>query len=130
MSNYMEEQSIPTNKREETKTLVKGDAYRVPPSTHTHTHTHTREPQCFSVSNYLKEWIQSEFSKASVNDPDISPLLHTLAAQCPANEERTSSSGVILSPGFPGNYPNSQTCSWLLHMIPGGCHVTSVQLVQ
>ncbi|CAG05694.1 unnamed protein product [Tetraodon nigroviridis] len=40
-------------------------------------------------------------------------------AQCPANEERTSSSGVILSPGFPGNYPNSQTCSWLLHMIPG-----------
>ncbi|XP_037549410.1 CUB and sushi domain-containing protein 1 [Nematolebias whitei] len=37
--------------------------------------------------------------------------------QCPANEERFSSSGVILSPGFPGNYPNSQTCSWLLHMI-------------
>ncbi|XP_047218456.1 CUB and sushi domain-containing protein 1-like [Girardinichthys multiradiatus] len=40
-------------------------------------------------------------------------------AQCPANEERFSSSGVILSPGFPGNYPNSQTCSWLLQMIPG-----------
>ncbi|XP_027870779.1 CUB and sushi domain-containing protein 1 isoform X2 [Xiphophorus couchianus] len=40
-------------------------------------------------------------------------------AQCPANEERFSSSGVILSPGFPGNYPNSQTCSWLLRMIPG-----------
>ncbi|MEQ2241891.1 CUB and sushi domain-containing protein 1, partial [Ilyodon furcidens] len=39
-------------------------------------------------------------------------------AQCPANEERFSSSGVILSPGFPGNYPNSQTCSWLLQMIP------------
>ncbi|XP_068184525.1 CUB and sushi domain-containing protein 1a [Antennarius striatus] len=43
----------------------------------------------------------------------------TCQAQCPANEERSSSSGVILSPGFPGNYPNSQTCSWLLHMIPG-----------
>lgn len=47
-------------------------------------------------------------------------LSGALAAQCPANEERTSSSGVILSPGFPSNYPNSQTCSWLLHMIPGG----------
>uniref|UniRef100_A0A3Q3JM08 CUB and Sushi multiple domains 1 n=1 Tax=Monopterus albus TaxID=43700 RepID=A0A3Q3JM08_MONAL len=43
----------------------------------------------------------------------------TCQAQCPANEERTSSSGVILSPGFPSNYPNSQTCSWLLRMLPG-----------
>ncbi|KAF3832537.1 hypothetical protein F7725_026202 [Dissostichus mawsoni] len=43
----------------------------------------------------------------------------TCQAQCPANEERTLSSGVILSPGFPSNYPNSQTCSWLLHMVPG-----------
>uniref|UniRef100_A0A672FLN5 CUB and Sushi multiple domains 1 n=1 Tax=Salarias fasciatus TaxID=181472 RepID=A0A672FLN5_SALFA len=40
-------------------------------------------------------------------------------AQCPANEERFSSSGVILSPGFPSNYPNSQTCSWLLRMVQG-----------
>lgn len=47
------------------------------------------------------------------------PLFVTVTAQCPANEERFSSSGVILSPGFPGNYPNSQTCSWLLRMIPG-----------
>lgn len=46
-------------------------------------------------------------------------LSNTPPAQCPANEERSSSSGVILSPGFPSNYPNSQTCSWLLHMIPG-----------
>uniref|UniRef100_A0A3B4YUQ9 CUB and Sushi multiple domains 1 n=1 Tax=Seriola lalandi dorsalis TaxID=1841481 RepID=A0A3B4YUQ9_SERLL len=37
----------------------------------------------------------------------------TCQAQCPANEERSASSGVILSPGFPSNYPNSQTCSWL-----------------
>uniref|UniRef100_A0A8D3BTG4 CUB and sushi domain-containing protein 1-like n=1 Tax=Scophthalmus maximus TaxID=52904 RepID=A0A8D3BTG4_SCOMX len=43
----------------------------------------------------------------------------TCQAQCPANEERSSSSGVILSPGFPSNYPNSQTCSWLLQMVPG-----------
>uniref|UniRef100_A0A8C4F2R8 CUB and sushi domain-containing protein 1 n=1 Tax=Dicentrarchus labrax TaxID=13489 RepID=A0A8C4F2R8_DICLA len=43
----------------------------------------------------------------------------TCQAQCPANEERSSSSGVILSPGFPSNYPNSQTCSWLLHMVSG-----------
>uniref|UniRef100_A0AAQ4S5S2 CUB and Sushi multiple domains 1 n=1 Tax=Gasterosteus aculeatus aculeatus TaxID=481459 RepID=A0AAQ4S5S2_GASAC len=43
----------------------------------------------------------------------------TCQAQCPANEERPLSSGVILSPGFPSNYPNSQTCSWLLHILPG-----------
>uniref|UniRef100_A0AAV2LT87 CUB and Sushi multiple domains 1 n=1 Tax=Knipowitschia caucasica TaxID=637954 RepID=A0AAV2LT87_KNICA len=42
----------------------------------------------------------------------------TCQAQCPANEERPLSSGVILSPGFPSNYPNSQTCSWLLRMAP------------
>ncbi|XP_019508240.1 PREDICTED: CUB and sushi domain-containing protein 1 [Hipposideros armiger] len=32
-------------------------------------------------------------------------------AQCPANEVRTESSGVILSPGYPGNYLNSQSPS-------------------
>ena len=53
------------------------------------------------------------------------PLNVTPLAQCPANEERSSSSGVILSPGFPSNYPNSQTCSWLLHMIPGKACVSS-----
>ena len=40
-------------------------------------------------------------------------------ALCPANEDRSASSGVILSPGYPSNYPNSQTCSWLLRMLPG-----------
>ncbi|XP_026879255.2 CUB and sushi domain-containing protein 1 [Electrophorus electricus] len=39
-------------------------------------------------------------------------------AQCPANEERTTSSGVILSPGFPKSYPNSQTCSWIIRVLP------------
>ena len=58
----------------------------------------------------------------------------TPPAQCPANEERSSSSGVILSPGFPSNYPNSQTCSWLLRMVPGtvcvrGVHVNTVNTV-
>ncbi|CAB1338540.1 unnamed protein product [Coregonus sp. 'balchen'] len=42
----------------------------------------------------------------------------TCEAQCPANEERSSSSGVILSPGFPKNYPNSQTCSWVIRVQP------------
>eukprot|EP00063_Salmo_salar_P060825 XP_014035660.1 PREDICTED: CUB and sushi domain-containing protein 1-like isoform X3 [Salmo salar] len=42
----------------------------------------------------------------------------TCEAQCPANEERSSSSGVILSPGFPKNYPNSQTCSWAIRVQP------------
>ncbi|XP_075454326.1 CUB and sushi domain-containing protein 1 [Ascaphus truei] len=40
-------------------------------------------------------------------------------AQCPANEIRSDSSGVILSPGYPGNYPNSQTCSWSITVEPG-----------
>lgn len=40
-------------------------------------------------------------------------------AQCPANEIRTESSGVILSPGYPGTYPNSQTCSWTIKVDTG-----------
>lgn len=40
------------------------------------------------------------------------------SAQCPANEVRTESSGVILSPGYPGNYFNSQTCSWTIRVEP------------
>ncbi|XP_012879669.1 PREDICTED: CUB and sushi domain-containing protein 1-like [Dipodomys ordii] len=39
-------------------------------------------------------------------------------AQCPANEVRTESSGIILSPGYPGNYFNSQTCSWSIKVEP------------
>ncbi|XP_041921873.1 CUB and sushi domain-containing protein 1-like [Alosa sapidissima] len=42
----------------------------------------------------------------------------TCEAQCPANEERSASSGVVLSPGFPQNYPNSQTCSWIIKVQP------------
>ncbi|XP_032960426.1 CUB and sushi domain-containing protein 1 [Rhinolophus ferrumequinum] len=42
----------------------------------------------------------------------------TCEAQCPANEVRTESSGVILSPGYPGNYLNSQTCSWSIRVEP------------
>ncbi|XP_075413304.1 CUB and sushi domain-containing protein 1 [Tenrec ecaudatus] len=44
--------------------------------------------------------------------------LPTCEAQCPANEVRTASSGVILSPGYPGNYFNSQTCSWSIKVEP------------
>lgn len=58
----------------------------------------------------------------------LTGFLVTPSAQCPANEERFSSSGVILSPGFPSNYPNSQTCSWLLRMIPGTVCILSVCL--
>ncbi|XP_073075332.1 CUB and sushi domain-containing protein 1 isoform X4 [Manis javanica] len=42
----------------------------------------------------------------------------TCEAQCPANEVRTESSGVILSPGYPANYFNSQTCSWSIRVEP------------
>lgn len=31
---------------------------------------------------------------------------------------RTESSGVILSPGYPGNYFNSQTCAWSIKVEP------------
>ncbi|XP_070454474.1 CUB and sushi domain-containing protein 1 isoform X2 [Equus przewalskii] len=44
--------------------------------------------------------------------------LPTCEAQCPANEIRTESSGAILSPGYPGNYFNSQTCSWTIKVDP------------
>uniref|UniRef100_A0A4W3JHT3 CUB domain-containing protein n=2 Tax=Callorhinchus milii TaxID=7868 RepID=A0A4W3JHT3_CALMI len=39
-------------------------------------------------------------------------------AQCPVNEIRTVSSGVVLSPGYPDNYPNFQTCSWTVKVEP------------
>ncbi|XP_056421690.1 CUB and sushi domain-containing protein 1 isoform X3 [Hyla sarda] len=45
--------------------------------------------------------------------------LPTCEAQCPANEVRIESSGVILSPGYPENYLNSQTCSWSIKVEPG-----------
>ncbi|XP_071998418.1 CUB and sushi domain-containing protein 1 isoform X2 [Engystomops pustulosus] len=45
--------------------------------------------------------------------------LPTCEAQCPANEMRLESSGVILSPGYPDNYPNSQTCSWSIKVETG-----------
>uniref|UniRef100_A0A8C8Z1I0 CUB and Sushi multiple domains 1 n=1 Tax=Prolemur simus TaxID=1328070 RepID=A0A8C8Z1I0_PROSS len=45
--------------------------------------------------------------------------LPTCEAQCPAHEVRTASSGVILSPGYPGNYFNSQTCAWSVRVAPG-----------
>lgn len=32
---------------------------------------------------------------------------------------RQHSSGVILSPGYPENYPNSQTCSWSIKVEVG-----------
>ncbi|XP_067863040.1 CUB and sushi domain-containing protein 2 [Heptranchias perlo] len=40
-------------------------------------------------------------------------------AHCPVNEIHTDSSGVILSQGFPGNYPHLQTCSWIIKVDPG-----------
>uniref|UniRef100_A0A8C5DPF9 CUB and sushi domain-containing protein 3-like n=1 Tax=Gouania willdenowi TaxID=441366 RepID=A0A8C5DPF9_GOUWI len=39
--------------------------------------------------------------------------------QCPAHEVRFDSTGVILSPGYPDNYPNLQMCSWLVNVEKG-----------
>uniref|UniRef100_A0A3Q2Q9C4 CUB and Sushi multiple domains 3 n=1 Tax=Fundulus heteroclitus TaxID=8078 RepID=A0A3Q2Q9C4_FUNHE len=39
--------------------------------------------------------------------------------QCPAYEVRFDSTGVILSPGYPENYSNLQTCSWLINVEKG-----------
>uniref|UniRef100_A0AAQ4P1M7 CUB and Sushi multiple domains 3a n=1 Tax=Gasterosteus aculeatus aculeatus TaxID=481459 RepID=A0AAQ4P1M7_GASAC len=41
---------------------------------------------------------------------DASPP--TCQVQCPAQDVRYDSSGVILSPGWPESYPNLQMCSW------------------
>ncbi|TSN48501.1 CUB and sushi domain-containing protein 1 [Bagarius yarrelli] len=51
-------------------------------------------------------------------------------AQCPANKELSKSSGVILSPGFPKNYPNSQTCSWIIRVLPSYTISIYVELFQ
>lgn len=45
----------------------------------------------------------------------VSPL----PVQCPAHEVRFDSTGVILSPGYPDNYPNLQMCSWLINVEKG-----------
>ncbi|XP_028834623.1 CUB and sushi domain-containing protein 3-like isoform X3 [Denticeps clupeoides] len=39
--------------------------------------------------------------------------------QCPDNEVLFDSTGMILSPGFPDNYPNLQMCSWLINVEKG-----------
>ena len=39
--------------------------------------------------------------------------------QCPAQDVRYDSSGVILSPGYPDSYPNLQMCSWSVTLEKG-----------
>ncbi|XP_058232392.1 CUB and sushi domain-containing protein 3 isoform X1 [Hemibagrus wyckioides] len=39
--------------------------------------------------------------------------------RCPDNEVLFDSTGVILSPGFPENYPNQQICSWMISVEKG-----------
>lgn len=46
-------------------------------------------------------------------------LSSSFPVQCPAHEVRFDSTGVILSPGFPENYPNLQMCSWLISVEKG-----------
>lgn len=53
------------------------------------------------------------------NSPLASPSLSLSAVQCPAHEVRFDSTGVILSPGYPDNYPNLQMCSWLINVEKG-----------
>uniref|UniRef100_A0A6Q2YMZ5 CUB and Sushi multiple domains 3a n=1 Tax=Esox lucius TaxID=8010 RepID=A0A6Q2YMZ5_ESOLU len=50
--------------------------------------------------------------------------------QCPANEVRFDSTGVILSPGYPDSYPNLQTCSWLINVEKGYNITLHFQLFQ
>uniref|UniRef100_A0A8C4Q5G3 Uncharacterized protein n=1 Tax=Eptatretus burgeri TaxID=7764 RepID=A0A8C4Q5G3_EPTBU len=42
------------------------------------------------------------------------PTPPTCTASCPSEELRTDSSGIILSPAYPANYPYLQTCSWIV----------------
>ncbi|GAA6077299.1 CUB and sushi domain-containing protein 3, partial [Tachysurus ichikawai] len=39
--------------------------------------------------------------------------------RCPDNEVLFDSTGVVLSPGFPENYPNQQICSWMISVEKG-----------
>lgn len=75
----MAQTEILTIKREETKTLIKGDAFRVHPSTH----THTRESQSSVRSNYLKEWIQWfwHLSPFTHTQPSVRPMKRGLLHQ-------------------------------------------------
>uniref|UniRef100_A0A8C7GCM9 CUB and Sushi multiple domains 3 n=1 Tax=Oncorhynchus kisutch TaxID=8019 RepID=A0A8C7GCM9_ONCKI len=50
--------------------------------------------------------------------------------QCPANEVRFDSTGVILSPGYPDSYHNLQTCSWLINVEKGYNVTLHFQLFQ
>uniref|UniRef100_A0A674D7B9 CUB and Sushi multiple domains 3 n=1 Tax=Salmo trutta TaxID=8032 RepID=A0A674D7B9_SALTR len=50
--------------------------------------------------------------------------------QCPANEVRFDSTGVILSPGYPDSYHNLQTCSWLINVEKGYNITLHFQLFQ
>ncbi|MBN3314648.1 CSMD3 protein, partial [Atractosteus spatula] len=43
----------------------------------------------------------------------------TCQVQCPANDMRFDSTGVILSPGYPDSYPNLQMCAWSITVEKG-----------
>lgn len=51
--------------------------------------------------------------------PLFTSLFSLSTVQCPAHEVRFDSTGVILSPGYPDNYPNLQMCSWLINVEKG-----------
>ncbi|XP_078449693.1 CUB and sushi domain-containing protein 3 isoform X2 [Lampetra fluviatilis] len=54
----------------------------------------------------------------------------TCQALCSTNEIRRESSGVILSPGYPSNYPNLQTCGWMLSVEKGYTIMLYVEFFQ
>lgn len=60
------------------------------------------------------------FSANSFSSNNVTFILFLFPpVQCPAHEVRFDSTGVILSPGYPDNYPNLQMCSWLINVEKG-----------
>ncbi|CAG12911.1 unnamed protein product, partial [Tetraodon nigroviridis] len=59
------------------------------------------------------------FSRSFVSAFVMFLFFFFFSVQCPAHEVRFDSTGVILSPGFPENYPNLQMCSWLINVEKG-----------
>lgn len=73
----------------------------------------------FSSPSSLRFFVVPLSSPCSFCNAALPLFFSLLPVQCPAHEVRFDSTGVILSPGYPENYPNLQMCSWLINVEKG-----------
>nr|XP_032817255.1 CUB and sushi domain-containing protein 3-like isoform X3 [Petromyzon marinus] len=109
----------------------------VVPSTGAHSEVLT-ETEEFAIGNVIKYRCLPGFTLVGKEEitcklksrlePDGTPP--SCEAQCPNNEVRTASYGVILSPEFPRNYPNFQMCTWTVSVERGYNITVSVEFFQ